>query len=315
MEQRTSPTDPPEFVFVNFLEAHFPFQQLPEEFLNEFQDRPMDELREVNQIAFGVQFGRQLTDAEFQQVEQPLIDMYDAGILYTDHLVGEVIDVWRQAGRLDNTIVVVLGDHGEAVGEQGSFGHVTPVSEPVLRVPMAIRYPAKIPAGSVIDTEVSTVGTYATILDLADITAPGVNQIGSLMPGLEGDDSIGKPVIAERFEEHMLSARFEEGTANGDGPMVNPRGRFRTFRTGSYKLVQHTTDGLALFNLEADPDELKNIVDQDKYTTQGLVDELAEWQNKLGLPDLDAPIDAEKKMPEDLSEEELEALRALGYIE
>lgn len=305
---------PPQFVFVNFLEAHFPFHQLPDEFLFEFQDRPVSELREINQIAFGVQFGRQLTEDEFQTVHQPLVDMYDAGVLYTDHLVGEVIDIWREAGRLDNTVVIVLGDHGESVGEHGAFGHVTPMNEQVLRVPFAIRYPSRIPAGSVVDQPITTVGTYATVLDLLELDPPGVYQVGSLLPGLQGED-VGKPILAERFEEHMLSARFAEGEANGEGPLVNPRGRFRAYRSGPYKLVQHTTDGTVLFNLDKDPAESKDIAGQDKYTTQGLVDEMGEWQRKLGLPELDAPIDAPKLMPENLSAEELEALRALGYIE
>lgn len=305
---------PPQFVFVNFLEAHFPFHQLPRDFLFEFQDRPISELREINQIAFGVQFGRQLTDDEFQTVHDPLIDMYDAGVLYTDHLVGKVVDIWAEAGLLDNTIVIVMGDHGESVGEQGAFGHVTPMNEQVLRVPFAIRYPDRIPAGSVIEQPVSTVGTYATVLDLLDLDPPGVYQVDSLLPGLQGEE-VGKPVLAERYEEHMLSARFAEGEANGSGPLVNPRGRFRAYRSGDYKLVQHTTDGTVLFNLASDPMESKDIAGLDKYTTQAIESELESWRGKLALPELDAPIDAPKSMPEDLSDEELEALRALGYIE
>lgn len=313
MEDR--PADaPPQFVFVNFLEAHFPFHQLPHEFVTAYQDRPMSELREINQIAFGVQFGRQLTDAEYQQVHQPLVDLYDAGVLYTDHLVGEVLDIYREAGRLDNTVVIIVGDHGEAVGEQGSFGHVTPVSEQILRVPLALRYPARIPAGSMVTTAVSTVGTYATVLDLAGVEAPGVNQVGSLMPGLSGQD-VGKPVLAERFEEHMLSARFNPGEANGKGPLVNPRGRFRTYRSGDHKLVQHITDGTVLFDLRKDPGESTDIAAQAPDKVAALQAELADWQAKLGLPALDAPIDAPKGMPENLSAEEIEALKALGYME
>lgn len=313
MEDR--PADgPPQFVFVNFLEAHFPFHQLPHEFLNAYQDRPLSELRDINQIAFGVQFGRQLTDEEFQIVHQPLVDMYDAGVLYTDHLVGEVIEVWRKSGRLDNTVVIVLGDHGEAVGEHGSFGHVTPVSEVVLRVPMAIRYPERIPAGSVIEPAVSTVGVYATVLDLLSLKVPGVYQVGSLMPGLQGEE-VGKPVLAERFEEHMLAGRFKPGEANGSGPLVNPRSRYRTYRSGDYKLVQHLTDGKFLFNLAQDPGETQDLAAAEPQKVDALSLELREWQGTLALPDLDAPVDAPKGMPENLGEEEIEALRALGYME
>lgn len=261
-----------------------------------------------------MQFGRQLTPAEYDQVHQPLVDLYDAGVLYTDHLVGEVIDIWREAGRLDNTIVIVLGDHGESVGEQGAFGHVTPMSEQILRVPFAIRYPPRIPAGSRVDQPVSTVGTFATVLDLAGLSPPGVYQVTSLMPGLQGE-TVGKPVLAERFEEHMLSARFKEGEANGKGPLVNPRGRYRAYRSGHHKLVQHLTDGTFLFDLEADPMEAQDRAAQDPTRVQAMQLELDDWKGQLGLPALDAPIDAPKSLPENLKPEEIEALRALGYME
>lgn len=305
---------PPQFVFVNFLEAHFPFHQLPVRFREAYQNRPLSLLREINQIAFGVQFGRQLTPQEYELVHQPLVDLYDAGVLYTDHLVGEVVDLWRQAGRLDNTVLIVVGDHGEAVGEHGSFGHVTMVSDPILRVPLVMRYPPRIPAGSVVEQPVSSVGAFASTIDLAGLKPPAVRQVDSLMPALKGEDA-GKPVLAERFEEHMLSARFQPGEGNGKGPLVNPRGRYRVYRSGSYKFVQHNTDGRFLYDLAQDPGEERDLAAQDPTRVSALALELAEWQATLALPDLDAPIDAPKGMPENLSPEEIEALRALGYME
>lgn len=304
--------DRPAFVFVNFLEAHFPFRQLPAEFRNAYQSADMNTLREIDQIAFGVQFGRQLTPDEFAFVHQPLIDLYDGGVKYTDHLVGEVLRVWEEAGRLDNTVVVVLADHGEVVGEHGAFGHVTPVVEEDLRVPLVIRFPPKVQAGAVVEQPVSTVGVMSTILDLVD-GPPIPTQVKSLLPGIEGEE-VGKPVLAERFEEKMLAARFAPGTANGKGPLVNPRGRYRTYRSGPYKLVQHSTDGTFLYNLVEDPGERKDLAPEDGVTAKRLTWELDAWREQLGLPELDAPIDAPRDAPP-TSEAEIEALRALGYLE
>jgi arylsulfatase A-like enzyme len=313
MEDR--PQDgPPNFVFVNFFEAHFPFRQLPRDFRDAYQNASANTLREIDQIAFGVQFGRQLTDEEMDFVHQPLIDLYDGGVLYTDHLVGEVIDVWRKAGRLDNTVVVILGDHGEVVGEHGAFGHVTPVLEQDLRVPFVVRYPERIPANSKVEMPVSTVGTFGTIMDLVDVEPPPILQVSSLMPGLDGE-IVGLPILAERFEEEMLAARFEPGTANGTGEQVNPHGRYRTYRSGPYKLVQHTDDGTFLFNLETDPGEHKDIAKTQPDVVAELEEELADWSEQLGLPELDAPIDAPRDMPENIGDAEIEALQALGYME
>lgn len=304
---------PPAFVFVNFLEAHFPFHQLPNEFLYAYQDHPIGELRNAGQIAFGVQFGRQLTDEEFNQVHQPLVDMYDAGILYTDYLVGEVIDQWRKAGRLDNTVIIVLGDHGEAMGEHRAFGHVSPVNEVDLRVPLVMRYPAKIPAGSEVEQAISTVGTFASILDMTGVEFPESLQMDTLLPGIRGE-VVGQPVLAERFEEEMLAARFAPGTANGEGPLVNPRGRYRTFRSGPWKLVQHSEDGNFLYNLEEDPDEMNELGAENPEQMETLIRDLGLFQNMLGLPDLDAPVDA-PRLPPDLDDGTMQALKELGYIE
>ena len=314
---------PPAFVFVNFLEAHFPFHQLPDEFRYAYTDLSLGELRTVGQIAFGVQMGRQLTDEEFDRIHQPIIDLYDGGVLYTDFLVSRVIDQWKQRGTYDDTVFVILADHGEMVGEHRAFGHVTSMYEEDLRVPFAFRYPAKIPAGSRVEPPVSTLGTFATVLDLLDLEAPDTLDVGSLMPALQGEEA-GIPVMAERFEEHMLSARFKPGEANGDGPLVSPRGRFRSYRKGDLKLVQHHEDGkfsTHLYDLAEDPGEMNDLANLGMMmvTRQDLENDVEAYALVMGLPALDAEIDVagagEAGGPPELSAAARAQLEALGYLE
>ncbi len=305
--------DRPAFVFVNFLEAHF-----PREYREAYQHADMNTLREIDQIAFGVQFGRQLTPEEMDFVRQPLVDLYDGGVKYTDHLVGEVVDIWRRAGRLDNTVVVVLADHGEVVGEHGAFGHVTPVLEQDLRVPLVIRYPKRIGAGTRVETPVSTVGTFATILDLAGgPPAPGL-QVPSLVRVIDGDARAGEPILAERFEEEMLAARFPPGAKNGEGEQVDPRGRYRVFRSGQWKLVQHWRDGQTrsfLFDLVADPGEDRDVAGEQPAVLARVSQELRDELDRLGLPPIDAEVTAPSLDVAGLAEDEKASLCALGYLE
>ena len=349
MAERTA-DDRPAFVFVNFLEAHFPFHQLPKDYLYAFHDRAIGDLRAAGQIAFGAQFGRPLTDAEIEQIRGPIVDMYDGGVKYTDALVGQVIDVWRQRGTLDETVVVVLADHGEVVGEHGAFGHVSAVVEEDLRVPMVFRYPPKLPRGEVVDEPVSTAGVFATLVELAGIEADKSWQVDSLLTALqdtgpcaalpeaaevpEGDgpdatlvtvnpranciaqatatvEATGKPILAERFEEHMLADRFAPGTANGKGPLVNPRGRYRTYRTGPYKLVEHSEDGAFLFILDMGEDT--DIGPQQEATLNALRKELLDVAVGLGLPALGAEVVAVENP--DMTAEERCSLCALGYLD
>ena len=305
--------DRPAFVFVNFLEAHFPFHQLPKRYVEAFQDRPSSELVYAGQLAFGTQFGRQLTDAERERIRQPLVDLYDGGVLYTDALVGQVIDLWREAGHLDETVVVVLSDHGEVVGEHGAFGHVTPMVEEDLRVPLIFRYPKRLPGGERVEVPVSTVGTYATLAELAGIKVPENVQVGSLLPALEGQVA-GQPVIAERFEEHLLSSRFKEGEANGTGPLMDPRGRYRTLRKEDTKYVVHSTGPEVIYDLAADPGELRNLAPSDAELLETMRFELGTLEGAFGLGSLTGEIVASGPAPE-VDDATQQMLCDLGYQE
>lgn len=308
---------PPAFLFVNFLEAHFPFHQLPEQYREAFAQVPVSEMRAIDQIATGVQFGRQLTDEEVARVQQPIIDLYDGGVQYTDALLGQVIELLRKKGTLDNTIILVLADHGEFTGEHRSFGHHSPVYQEALHVPFMIRYPKRIQAGSRVEVPVSTVGTFATLLDLAGVSAPPSVQIGSLLPALEGRTA-GQPVMAERFEEHMLSARFSPGTANGVGPLLSPRGRYRVYRMAEWKLAHHWEQGKTtsyLFNLKTDPGELTDVAGTATEDLVRMESELSLWEKALRLPPLDVDVTAAAAAAPEMDAAAQEQLRALGYVE
>lgn len=302
--------DPPAFVFVNFLEAHFPFQQLPDQYLRAYAKQPFSQLADASQTAFGVQFGRQLTAEEQARIGPMLLDMYEGGVRYTDALVGEVIDEWRKRGKLDDTIVVVLGDHGEMMGEHGAFGHVTSLYQPDLHVPYTIRYPKRIEAGQVVDTPVTTLTVSPTILDLTGLEPLAPMQAKSVL----GDALT--PIFAERYEEKMLSSRFAPGTANGSGPLVWPKGRYRSCRDGKWKFVQYWVDGKFeehLFDLEADPDEQRDQRDSPwLQATKENCDAFAAVVG--GMPALDAPVGTKAEAPK-VSKEECEQLVALGYMQ
>lgn len=325
MSQRTKDA-PPAFVFVNFLEAHFPFHQLPAEFRNAYTKESLFDLRAYDQMAFGAQMARQLTEEEMNTIRQPILDLYDGGILYTDYLLGQIIDLWRKRGTLDDTVFVVLGDHGEHVGEHDMFGHLTSMYQEDLWVPFMFRYPPKIPAGTRVAQEVSTLGTFATLFDLAGLKAPDTLQVGSLLPALkpvpEGEKppAFGRPVLSERFEEKMLSSRFAPGRSNGKGPALSPFGRYRVYRSGKFKLVRHFENGkfsTSLFNLDRDPKEMKDLaeVPTSIYDLQQMEKELASWETLLKLPSLDGKVSSPASgSASKLSDEAREQLKALGYI-
>jgi arylsulfatase A-like enzyme len=299
-----APDGQPFFIFLNFIEAHFPYHQLPESYLHLFTELPRDELHALSMDLMGAQFGGTPPPPEIAM--GPSTDMYDGGIVYTDHLLGRVVEALRRRGKLDDTVLVVMADHGELLGEHGSYGHGAALYEPGIRVPLLVRYPPRVPAGARVATPVSTVGVYATILDLLDLEPSGPLHVSSLLPVLTGGPP-GGPVMAER---HIAPVSISREDVD---PMADTGARIRTYRAGSWKLVVTSKGNRFLFDLATDPGETRNLADARPEKLASLLSELDTWRAALALP----AIDEEREYHEvpDLDPAARERLRALGYVE
>ena len=303
----TRPDDgPPAFTFLNFIEAHFPYHQLPASYLGRFTARSRSEVQRLSMQLFAAQLGGESIDAT--EAAPLAAAMYDAGILYADHLLGRVVEALRRRGTLDRTVVVVLADHGELLGEHGAFGHGFSLYEPVLHVPLLVRYPPRIAGGARVTRPVSTVGVYATILDLAGIAPPPSLQVGSLVPVIAGQTPRG-PVLAEQYAAMLGSA----GTTATADPLLRRERRYRAYRAGATKLVEAVPGGSLLFDLATDPAESHDRAGAEPAETARLGGELETWREALALPALDAVVSA-GPVPE-VDTAARARLRALGYVE
>lgn len=113
----------------------------------------------------------------FSQVRNPrdrqhVIDLYDGALRYQDEQLGVLIDSLRERGVLDDTLIVVLGDHGEMFWEHGLAGHGKFPWEEQLRVPCVMRFPRRIRAGIRLDARVSNHDLAPTLLNLLGLPAP-----------------------------------------------------------------------------------------------------------------------------------------------
>ena len=302
----TRPADgPPAFAFLNFIEAHFPYHMLPDEYLGRFTTVPLAALRRLSLRLMAAQFGAGAVDPA--EAAAPAAAMYDAGILYADHLLGGVVEALRRRGALDRTILVVLADHGELLGEHGEFGHGRSLYEAGLRVPLLVRYPPRVPAGARVATPVSTVGVYATVLDLAGLAPPAPVHVGSLLPVLQGTDRAG-PVVAEQFVAMLGSAPG----AGPEDPLMRRERRYRAYREGRWKLVEASDGAAWVFDLAADPGETRDRSGDEPARASDLRAHLATATAALGLPSLDTL--AARGAPV-LEPAARARLRALGYVE
>jgi arylsulfatase A-like enzyme len=309
---RSRPADAqrPAFAFLNFIEAHFPYHQLPHEALFRFTELPYAKLRSISLALMGQQFGGK--GPPVAEAAAPARDMYDGGIVHSSDLLGRVVEALRARGTLDRTVLVVLADHGELLGERaGHFGHGPSFYQESIGVPLLVRYPPRIPAGARVATPVSTLGVFATVLDLAGLPPLPTLQVKSLRALAAGEAAEGGgPVFAEL---HPLPGRsFEE--AAGRDPQMHTDRRYRLFREGSLKLVISSKGDALLYDLAADPGETRDLAAERAADVAHMQARLAAASAEIGLPALEAPLGEGGGAPE-LDAATREQLRALGYTE
>ncbi len=178
---------------------------------------------------------------------------YYAAVTDIDRNVGRVLDHLRDAGRLDDTLVIYTADHGLTLGHHGFWGKgnsTRPLNmhETSLRVPLLIRWPAEVAPGGTVEHCVDHYDTFATIREWAGV-APHPDDAERRYPG-RGYRALarGEPVTDWR------EARFGE------------YGDLRMIRTPGWKLVaRHPAGPDDLFDLRRDPGETVNLAGRPEY--------------------------------------------------
>lgn len=104
-------------------------------------------------------------------------DLYRGGVRYCDHLIETLVGGLKEAGRWEDTVLIVFGDHGDGFGEDGVFGHHFTVHDSVIRVPLLVRDPTGRIEADTVSTPASLVDIYPTILGLAEVSGPSTNGV------------------------------------------------------------------------------------------------------------------------------------------
>ncbi|HZG78460.1 MAG TPA: choline-sulfatase [Paenibacillus sp.] len=169
---------------------------------------------------------------------------YYGMVTYVDDKVGELVDELERLRLTEDTAIVLTSDHGEMLGERGMWFKRT-YFDPSAKVPLVLSCPGRFRSGVVAREAVSLVDLTATILDLAGVD--GDARISdsdghSFLPVLRGD--------AANWKDEVVCEYYGEGALR---PMA-------FVRQGRYKYVHVQGHEPLLFDLEADPDETRNMV-------------------------------------------------------
>ncbi len=183
---------------------------------------------------------------------QRYIKDYLRCVVSIDDNIGRLLDYLDAAGLAKNTIVIYTSDQGFYLGEHGWFDKRF-MYEESLRMPLLVRYPKEIKAGSVNDDIVLNLDFAPTLLDFAGVSKPADMQGRSFRPALQGSTpNDWRTSIYYHYYEY---------------PAVHMVKRHYGVRTKRYKLIHfyYDIDAWELYDLQKDPNELNNIYDVPAY--------------------------------------------------
>ncbi len=304
--------DRPFFVWVHYLDPHFPYSP-PGEFRDLFQN---DEHFEPNR-KLRVDQGRAKRDTYGIGRDQVLdghddlsfyVARYDAEIVHADAEIGKFLATAGELGLLENTLKIVSSDHGESLAEhEYYFDHGRYGFQTCLRVPLIFHYPGVIDP-AVDPDPAELIDLAPTILEYAGVELPSRRwmQGVSMKPRLEGS----------RLDPARPAYAFSEagyGRKNMWQRIVrNRRYKFADSREGNAQ--RHMSGALgqryALYDLETDPGETRNLVDE--------MPEMAEEMLALVTRWYETPFDAISGSTGEMGEMDdatREQLKALGYLD
>lgn len=211
---------------------------------------------------------------------------YDAELAYVDTELGRLIASLDQSGVLDQTAIVIVGDHGESLGEHGERSHSMTVYDATLRVPLLISVPGGSRPGHRVTEPVSLVDLCPTVLDCLGLKPISSISGRSLRTALLGEPISPQACYAETDEPYQVAHW---------SPL-------RALVTSQWKYIR--SPKAELYDLLQDPHELHNLAMQQPERLQELEKQLAEWEQRM------LQLSAENVA---LSEQERRTLSSLGY--
>ncbi len=232
-------------------------------------------------------------------------ELYDAAVRQADDYVGSVIDLLKERGVWDDTLFILLADHGEELSEHGGWLHDQSVYEELTRVPLIIHFPNEKYAGRRMQSVVSLVDVLPTILDYLREPSNTHEMRGvSLLPLLQGeipDGAVDFVVPSMRLNNKKYFRPWKE--SRGDVNIVVRRGNWK----GIWNVE---TKSLELYDLAEDPWEQDEISEENSQLALAMRVFARLWY-------LDNKRDPAERLqrPDEPDAETLRNLRSLGYVD
>jgi arylsulfatase A-like enzyme/Flp pilus assembly protein TadD len=216
-------------------------------------------------------------------------DLYAGEVAYTDQCIGTLIQKLKDLGVYDSSIVVIVGDHGESLGEHGEPTHCYYIYHSTTKVPLVIK-----PSGRIrpkrVDETVALIDIVPTVLAQLGIPPPEDLHGEDLTPHIAGKSTAGK--------ERYVYSESHTATRYGCSSLLG-------IETSAWKYIQ--TSKPELYNLALDPGETHNLVDEHAEHARALQDMLRALLAEHHRDRRDEAVAT-------VDPQQLARLQALGYV-
>ena len=242
------PDERPFLLTLSLTHPHDPFA-IPKRYLGRFReddiDLPQVQARDVENDPHSARLRAMYQSEEGLLSEEQIKrarHAYYGALAYVDDCFGEVLRTLEETGLADNTVVFVISDHGEMLGERGLWYKMS-FFENAARIPLIVHSPSRFAPGR-IKASVSLVDLLPTLVELAS----GEDRRDEAVAPLDGQ-SLVPHLRGEPGPDGAVSEYLAEGAI---APML-------MLRRGPWKYMYSLSDAPQLFNLEQDPFELNNL--------------------------------------------------------
>ncbi len=322
-EREREDQDKPLFLFLNLMETHLPFLP-PGEYIDKIapyfreSKEARDILRQWNREAY--RWAAPLAEPMGELESRVLNDLYDAEVAYQDEYLGQLLEKVNGRSNAENTLTIIVADHGDGLGEHGYMGHAFVAYQELVHVPMIVNWPQRLPNPARIKTPVSSRRVFHTMLDAIG-RLPDVEQLDpvqvhklTLLNSAKGRDpengtaysEVYPPLTFVRAIESRQPELLEKYRC-----LATRRAVVRVDEDEAHKLIYVDDEADELFNLEADPLELKDELQEKPAIVNQLDRELQRIAASVSAKQAGISAGEDVEMDEHL----IQRLRGLGYIE
>jgi len=271
----------PLFSYVHYMEPHLPITP-PPPYLDMFAD-PL-KVSSANQV---------IEDSwKLGYLKHPLapgdiktINNYDSAIAFVDGEMGKLLQSLREKGLYENSLIMILSDHGESLYEHGQWGHGHFVFEETAHVPLVVKFPAAM----------NLKGRARTVVELADIFPTVLDIFGQKIP-LDGKSLLDAVTMKQENDNIAVCCSFNTAADFGL--------RWRQW----YSIVNRVTGGQTMYRA-ADP-FFQEVSEPEESVRTFLKARFLEWLKRFSEID-EQPVRIDLNS---LPKNEIENLRSLGYL-